>query len=361
MKRLSAALLAVSLFALTACGPTNHPHLSIRDYTTDVVYGSQNRDVLPPITGGALEPFFAPPAAVPNLEAPKPRTRTLEQCPSAAFSVDPAVKATPSIAAAPVESTYVFRQDGHTTFGGKETQPSQLAYRIVQRGPNGGTTFVFYVLDVQLGEYTDVSSFEVDQTTGNSAHDGLLWMGTARVMPDKSISYEFTPTQPLVLLPLPAQPTADGIAQTWTTAASDPDHDLNYEMSGTLNLVSGRVDACGTVLGGQSVHATGRVFGRDHNYTFDWTYVVATQFGGLVISEQLNKDGTDRGPAMAPNQGAQCLNGTGSYTSPSVVITSTTVANSQHAESPAPCPGDILHSQNEAVILSAPAVPTPKK
>jgi hypothetical protein len=191
----------------------------------------------------------------------------------------------------------------------------------------------------------------VDQRTGLAQYDGISIAGVVTREPDGTID-QFAPATPIRILPLPAD-NVNYENANWQSAGTDGARNITEQISGTITK-PGRVDACGNVLGGWEVHATGHIYSPTKNIAINTTYTVATQFGGLVVSEALNLDGTDGGAAVDNTQGAQCTNGTGTVDNPGAPARS---IPPQHQEKPAPCPGGVLHRQTESVITTAPAKP----
>lgn len=353
MTRLRVAVAAASLLALTGCGPTNHPHLDIRNFTTDVIYGGQNKPV-PALPNASLEPgfpsFIQP--AMPVTPGP-PRRRVAEACPQAAFSVEPAIKPTTSIVAPPVKATYVYRQSGDITFGKQRSQPLQRGFRAVDKPvDHGDGTMTYDVADVQPDQGVTVTQYLIDQRTGLAEYDGVFIVQVVNQLPDGSID-QFAPATPIRILPLPVPPADDATA-FWESAGTDGVHNVTMQLQGALSTVPGRVDACGAVLGGIEVNASGRIFSPTKNVTFGTTYVIATQFGGLSIFENLKIDGFDGGPAYQGNT-ASCSGGAADSDDTANFATTTTFR--QGVEQ---CPGLPLHRETEAVINSSPPAPAKK-
>jgi hypothetical protein len=346
-RRVTIVCAAVALLGLTACGPKTQDHLDLRNVTTDVVYGGQTKTP-PALPGATLEPGFPS-----FIQAPiAPRTRNvsnliLEVCPQAAFSVEPAVKTTPTVLKPPARADYIYRMDGHSTFRGVDTIPGVELFRRVDNSvDHKDGTFSFDVVEAQPGQQASVTSYIVDQRTGLAAYDGIFIAQVVTKNQDGSID-QFAPTPPIKILSLPA------VAEdTFEGAGTDGVHNITQEIFGTI-VKEGRVDACGTVLGGWEVHATGRIMSPTKNIAIDATYTIATQFGGLSISDHLNLDGTDGGPAADEVAGAQCVNGQGSYSEAygDPPTAPTTIASA------APCPGGVLHRQTHAVIAMSPRKP----
>jgi hypothetical protein len=356
-RRVGVLCAAVALVALTACGPTTHDHLDLRNVTTDVVYGGQTK-TLPPVPGATLEPGFPSFIQAPIVPTRRPVNNVVaEVCPQAPFSVEPAIKATPNVLKPPAKGDYVFRMDGHSTFRGVDTIPGVELFRRVENSvDHKDGTFSFDVLEAQPGQQASKTTYIVDQRTGLAQYDGIFIAAVGTLNQDGSIDV-FQPTPAIRILPLPAEePLADGSNYAnvnWESAGTDGVHNITEEIFGTITK-PGRVDACGTVLGGWEVHATGRILSPTKNIAIDTTYTIATQFGGLSISDHLNLDGIDGGQGADEVGGAQCVNSTGSVDNAGAPDEG---VGPQHAEQPAPCPGGVLHRQTEAVIMMQPHKP----
>jgi hypothetical protein len=351
-RRFGATCAALCLVALTACGPTTHDHLELRNVTTDVVYGGQTKAAAA-LPGAELEPGFPSFIQAPIAPRARPAEHAIEElCPQAAFSVEPAIKATANVPKPPAKGDYVYRMDGHSTFRGVDTVPGVEDFRRVQNSvDHKDGTFTFEVVDAQPGQSASITYYLVDQRTGLAQYDGISITQVITKQQDGSID-QFAPATPIRILPLPAD-NVNVQNANWESAGTDGVHNVTEQISGTITK-PGRVDACGNVLGGWEVHATGHIYSPTKNIAIDTTYTIATQFGGLSIAESLNLDGTDGGPALDKNDGAQCIDGEGSYSSggaPDQGVSPTTIATG------APCPGGVLHRQTEAVITMQPAKP----
>ena len=345
--------LAVAL-AGAGCGPKSRLHLGLRDYSTNVVYGSQHKPAPPrAVPGAAIDPgfpaFIQPPLPA---EAPAPPARRRQvlpaggDCPVAAFSVAAAIAATPTVVAPPVKGLYRYRQTGYISVNGRTGSPPPDAARAIQNivDPNDGT-FTFDVADAQPSGTVTLTSYLVDQRTGSFANDGIFITQIVTRMPDGSID-QFAPSTPVRIITLPA----DVSNPTWESAGTDGVHNLTMALNGTITK-RGRIDACGTVLDSWEVHATGRIVNPAKSLSFDTTYDIGTQFGGLSLAETLSLSGTDGGPAVAPTAGASCTNGGGSLT----VDTTTTIQQAVAA-----CPGFVVSRDTAAAIASSPARPAGK-
>jgi hypothetical protein len=347
----------VALVALSACGPTTHDHLDLRNVTTDVVYGGQTK-ALPFVPGATLEPGFPSFIQAPITPGRRPINNVVgEVCPQAPFSVEPAIKATASVAKPPVKGDYIYEFTGHSTFRGVDTIPGvELFRRVDNPVDHKDGTFTFDVIEAQPGQQASITSYVVDQRTGLPQYDGVFIAGVATKNQDGSLDV-FQPTPAIRILPLPAEVSlADGsnyANANWESAGTDGVHNITEQITGSITK-AGRVDACGNVLGGWEVHATGRIYSPTKNIAIDTTYTIAPQFGGLSISEHLNLDGIDGGQGVDEVGGAQCVNGSGSVDNAGAPDSG---VGPQHAESGAPCPGGVLHRQTHAVIKMQPAKP----
>jgi hypothetical protein len=102
----------------------------------------------------------------------------------------------------------------------------------------------------------------------------------------------FTPPSGVLLLPLPV---ASG--ESYKSAAVDPKSGQTIVHEMTVSR-RGRIDACGTLIDGWLVEGTqstteGGVEGIPESYSY--SYIVATQYGGMIINERIaatDADGT---------------------------------------------------------------------
>lgn len=317
-----AAVAALGLLA-AACGTPGRP-IGIKEYPGDVVFGDQALPP-PPTIPPAADPvpafpgFIAPPA--PREQAfdapPTTRPRPLPTIPVAACPEDdplavPGDEAVQRVPGPPKPATLPFRVSGTSKVGTTTVQLPPLATHKVS-GPTsfGQSIFRFDVAVSQFGGET-VTTYQVDQSSGGQAVSGLTSGNAAsNVSPDNVAIVQirtadqvatnaFTPSAPIRILPLPP---VKGLR--FTGAGSDPLHGTSITIHGTI-VGKSRVNACGTPIEAWQVRVgvdpqTGQpstITSPTKRIVLTGTYSVATQFGGLIVADDLVMEGTESGQAV---------------------------------------------------------------
>lgn len=301
----TAACLAVAILT-SACGAAPSLPIGVKEYPADIVYGDTSKPEPPaPVPGADPAPafpgFLAPPAPRTELPGQSPSTTTPRPsttlapvaCPADDPLEVPRKEAPPEVRDDPQPGRYLFRQEGVARVDGKVA--STLAPSAERRLDN--------LRALQLSSYRfdlTVKEFEAETTTTyevarRGAENGLH---IAQIRSsDPFGTSAFTPSAPVKLLPFPAN-----TGSRWRSAGTDPLHGITLSING---LVKGktRVNACGTPLDAWLVEVgtdpqTGqpsRIVGPGRSVVITGTYAVATQFGGLIVAEDLTLDGTDGG------------------------------------------------------------------
>jgi hypothetical protein len=287
---------AVLLASTAACAPKEEVHLSVRDLSSDVVYGDQSKPKPPPpIPAASIRPtfpsFIQPPSPPPRpgFTPPPPK----EPCPAAAVDAFPVVEASPRVRHAPAPATYVFRQSGEVTIGTETFEVPPVSFReIADVVEHEDGTITFDVIEDQLVLKT-TTSYLIDQTSNDSAFDGIF-ITQVVTAPTKGEVEQFTPQPAIRILPLPVQVSAE----PFVSAGTDALRGMSMSLEGTV-VERGRVDACGTVLDAWKVHATIAVTSATMAQTYESTFDMGTQFGGIVLSDHLVLSGLQSATAVS--------------------------------------------------------------
>ena len=299
--RLRPVWLAASMVLVAGgCAPDVKTDVSVRDYSTDIIYGSQVEDVPPPPVPGAdpvvgFPGFIVPPPPATFVTAPAagapPVTRAQPPpppCPAADPFAFPAVPADRSVTTTPAAGAYTFRQSGSVTVGQAAPRPLPATTSREVRDP--ATSTVERRFDVVVESFGDVTTttYAVRQATGDPAADGVY---LTRVVTRRSTGAveEYSPAQGVRILALPATRSA-----SWRDVGTDPLRGTSMIVEGTV-VDKSRVDACGTPLDAWTVKVSGRVIGPGKDLTLTATYQVGTQFGGFVLADDVAIKGTDAG------------------------------------------------------------------
>ena len=287
-KRLAVAVLLVST---AACAPQEKVHLSVRDVSSDVVYGDQSKPKPPaPIPQASIQPtfpsFIQPPARpAPSFTPPPPK----ELCPKAATDAIPVIEARSRVRHAPVPATYTFRQTGDVTIGDETFEVPPVSFReIANVIEHDDGTITFDVIEDQFVLKT-TTSYLIDQTSNDSSFDGIFITQVVSAPTDGEVE-QFTPQPAIRIMPLPVQVSAE----PFVSAGTDALRGMSMSLEGTV-VERGRVDACGTVLDAWKAHVTIVVTSPTVAQTYESTFDVGTQFGGIVLSDHFILSGFQAG------------------------------------------------------------------
>lgn len=330
--RLLGALLAGSVF-VGACASPNDPGVSVESAEADIVFGV--KEPLEPVTpanvgGGAFgedefgneflgeELSFGPT----NKVGPRPPLYssgggTAAACPAAAVNAFPDREATINVhppLTPPREGLYKWKREGQQTAPdpldeSKESTRtlSGLEERLVQKLEMVSQTetraqYTFETVQPNLGSATvNVTRWFVDsnpaadaeqhspvsehQVTAGEPERGIVIRGfdTLNSKGENVGSVNFTPRAGLLVAPLPIR-----TGETFATASVDTRSGQTYRIEGQV-VRRTQVDACGTVIAGWQVESRFVFPGGSATYN----YVVAPQFGGILLQEVLDQQATD--------------------------------------------------------------------
>jgi hypothetical protein len=306
--------------ATSSCGPDKSYQVGVQGVPGDVLLGQRRSpSALPPIVPGANPQtsspgFLVPPAVVGPPVTPGP---TLSASPSASPPAPACPKADPLAAAkvpvsneasaAPKPGVYHYRQSGFVKIGANTmTLPATTDIRIV---PAEQPRAAGQTPDPRdNGIYWNM----IERAPGPGGQAGESLTTTFRLERGKDIRISairndhadgtvdaFTPANENVgFLNFPANDRAPFSGQ-----AVDAVHQVSYHYAGAVAADIARIDACGTPIDAWRVNVPGQATAAEvdyltHNqsdYTIEGHYEVATQYGGLIVAEELHlkaKDGS---------------------------------------------------------------------
>ncbi len=301
MKRSRAVAVALVALAalLSACGSTPGVPIGIKEVSGDIVYADRTKPTAPPPVRGAdpfpsFPGFLSPPAprvALPTITTTPPTTAPPRACPEDDPLAVPA-EAPAIIPGQPLPGAYRFRQSGSVTSAGRTTPLVAEIDHRVDRVTAGATGAINFDVGITENGATTTTTYSVVR---RGAQDGLY---LAAIRTNDAIgTSSFTPSSPVQLLPTP---TVKGTR--FSSAGTDPLGQVSIVINGTVTGKT-RVNACGTPVDAWLVTvgsepqtgAPSRIVGPQRNVTITGTYAVATQFGGLIVAEDLVLDGTEGG------------------------------------------------------------------
>lgn len=327
----SARLLAVALAATVfvgACASPNEPGVSVDSAEADIVFGVKEplEDVDPAnASGDALgdddlgnDEFIGEELTLGPTKkaAPSPlftNRRKSDPCPAAAVNAFPDREATTNVhppKTLPREGVYRWKREGEqkspdpldsskeltTAIQGFEDRllqklqvvsetatRIQYTYETVQ--PNLGSstvTLTRWFADSNPQADQDVNSpASGDRVTAGEPERGVVIRGFDVLdrKGDNVGSVNFTPRAGLLVVPLPIR-----TGENFASAAVDTRSGNTYRIEGKV-VKRTQIDACGTVIAGWLVESRYSFPGGSATYN----YVVAPQFGGVLLQEVLDQ------------------------------------------------------------------------
>jgi hypothetical protein len=316
VKRLLMLLAAATLSAGCA-GPDRPLSVGFKEVPSNVVLGTQASPAAAgPATGPSLPPGLPPlalpppPSVVslppPTFQVPDPSRPlappvpqpTATACVFADPLAAPALEAPATVSARPAQAQYVYRNAGTFTQSGADARTGSfpaLSLRGVSAALEDpdGSGFLFTV--TEFGDTTVETTYLVveRQPLPTDEPPGLYAAQvTTRSSDGQQEVFDPTPDLQLAAFPLVrgARVEARGVDPRTQTVES------------FVSTVTGkaRVDACGTPLDSFTLELTeGRLVSPTDDLTFNATYQVGTQFGGLVLRDAVAFAGTTGGAGVS--------------------------------------------------------------
>jgi hypothetical protein len=313
-RRVITLLVALMALASACAGPRRPLEVGVREFPTNVLFGSRETPPPPPPAANPNPgfPVLVPPPPIPPVTvgpSPRPAPSPQAACPQAHPFTAPQYIAGNRSESPPVATTYPFRNDGvfENVEGGQTTTgtfplSSTRTIHDVEEDPEG--SFTFSITEF-LGSRANTIRYEVVPESPLSDQTGVF---ITQIITDTQSggSEAFTPQPSLKLLQFPAENGAQ-----WDSVGTDPLRQTTMRFHARIgreipdgddaddvpDLVPKiRVDACGTVIDAWYVDITdGQVIGPQTSLTFRSFYAVATQFGGFPVMEHIELSGNDRG------------------------------------------------------------------
>jgi hypothetical protein len=318
-KRRLPELRAIIVLAMTsvvgvACASAGLTGVGVRQKASELVFG------IPPVSE-----VVAPPNTIPlgtfetksdadsfsgSPRIPPPPEPPPEACPAAPVGAAPANQAPESIASPPKEGSYqyvfsVSLPKQGTGFTSMETRTVRNVRVTDPAGPN----FTFEILQGTVFGASRVevlSRFSVDQTapapragpsvTNPPSARGifLTFLQRTTTQPGKSQTVQtMTPNPPLKYAHLPIRVGFEG---AFDTSSVDSANFTTIRHQGEVSRFE-PVDACGTMVSSWFIDATQTLTfsnsSGQQTFVTDLNYGIGTQFGGLMILEQIRFPASD--------------------------------------------------------------------
>jgi hypothetical protein len=298
-------IIVILTMMLGACaGPRSGIEVGSKDVAVDIVLGDQAQTLAPlpgggsPVTG--FPGFIAPPVPRPEPGAPPPPPPPPQACPLA----DPldasklvALKRAPR---PPVPATYLYRNHGTLKVGdGAETAyPPEQTRTVLNVKPDAAGNYEFDVAALLAGVTTTTTYRVLNE--GSTPDRGVYIIGTVTRYPNGDTE-GFNPDEPILLMPFPPPEYGTNLEDeldrqrgaSYRSAGTDP---LSQTTMAVEAQVEGkdRANACGEWVDAYSIKiVSGKIVGPLKNIDFTGTYLIAPQYGALVVEDNLTFTGTD--------------------------------------------------------------------
>ena len=324
-------VIAAAVFA-GACASPNDPGVSVESAEADIVFGVKEPiDTVNPanIGGGAFgdddfadDVFLGEELSFGASKKTGPRPPlygggAASSCPPASVNAFPDREATINVhppKTPPREGLYRWKRQGEQTKpdpfdASKETTgtvqgfedrfvhnleiltetKTRLQYTFETLQPNLGSATVtstrWFVDSNPEADAEQHSPVSEHQVTAGEPERGIVIRGfdTLDRRGENLGSVNFAPRAGLLVAPLPIR-----TGETFATAAVDTRSGQTYRIEGQV-IRRTQIDACGTVIAGWQVEARFSFPGGAANYD----YVVAPQFGGVLLQEVLDQEQVD--------------------------------------------------------------------
>lgn len=331
-RRAVTAPVLLAALGLACAGPREPLSVGMAEHASSIVLGPPPVVVPEPVMRlvppNALPIRITTPPALPPLprpvdELPDPSpdpspdpTPPTAACPQADPVAQPRAEALRTIMAPPAPATYSYRNDGQFEVSGANAVTGQFPTEATRKvakvvvAENGSFTF-----DVQatLGETTTITTYRVVPSEG--LETGGVYIARTEIVEDDETQDVFDPTPDLQLVELPITNNA-----VVSTVGVDPVSQRSMNMRSTV-VEKGRTDACGELVDVFVLRADGDVgpctgpirnpagghvadgpcietgesapgVGGDaappgSRTTFSAEYRLATQFGGLIVEDDV--------------------------------------------------------------------------
>lgn len=285
-KKITPTLVGILLLS-SGCGPVVPLEVAMRQALITVFAGHH-----PPSPSPSLPAVYLPPPPL-NLSFPATAPLALPSpppCPDLsqfAVAKDPA---TALVSGPPPMAAYVMRSSGTYSLATESGKlPATLA--LVQPAqPKAGTdqvngAFQDYSLITAASPsaYTDYGfRLAPANPTPGILLTSLHWKDSLRG------NFDFVPDQPLQFMQTPV-----AVGNTWSSAGADPIDQTSIQLNGRVSKRE-TVNACGVALDSFQVQITGTIISPTFQLTWTADYDIGTQFGGLILKEDVTLSGPDR-------------------------------------------------------------------
>jgi len=293
----------LALLASACSGPRAPLEVGSKEIAADILIG-ESPDALPSRVPGsnpgsfAFPGFIEPP--IPRLEpGVVPLPLPVRKCPIA-DPLDAAVLvARASAPLPPKERVYAFRHTGWFQAGdGPRVDHPRVTERAVDDVRVDGANFEYDVA-IELAGETTTTTYRVV----NDAPTPERGIYIVRVVTERSDGSDvFVPQTPILLMPFPPpefgtnleDELAELSGEEYRSSGTDPVTQTTLVLEARV-AGKARVDACGEWVDAFDIEViSGRIFGPSKQIEFTGSYAIATQYGGLIVEDDIHLSGLDR-------------------------------------------------------------------
>lgn len=287
----AAVVVALGLVAAACSGPSQPLDVSVKELPSDIVLGTPEAGApapppippgVPVLVGPGVPPSMFTPIPGPPPTGPTTTTTVPAACPDTDPLAAPKVEATNRATKPPVEGELPFRTSGTFSVSGANARTGTFgptSTRTVTDVRATSTGFTYSVAEALSGTVSTVG-YQVIPTSNVPGEAGI-YVTFMHAEDGAGSTSAFDPPLPLKLAEFPL------VANTSVTAAgTDPRTATTVSWTTTVGQKT-RVPACGTPLDAYTLTlSNGRVDSPQTGVDFSVTYAIATQFGGLSISDK---------------------------------------------------------------------------
>lgn len=317
MRKLLAVVICLSLIA---CGGPRRPlEVGTREFPASILLGEKaNRFVPPPPSQSNPDLAFFPGF----IQPPIPRTQpgqfpqpgpTLGPCPPGDPNDASDIAAFNRAPKRPVPATYVFRNNGKFEIVGKQrSEYPPTSTRTVKNVRNidqsrGAVIPENYEYDLEIAQAGTITTTTYQVINDPSDPKRGVYM-TQVVAPGPRGRDSFRPDPPILLMPFPPPEFGTNLEDEVNTttqgqyrsSGTDPLTQTTMVVEARINPQSPklRADACGRWVDGWDIEITfGRIVsngtGGYKDISFTGHYSLATQYGALIVRDEIQMSGQD--------------------------------------------------------------------
>jgi hypothetical protein len=287
--------------ATAACSPQAPLEVGSKQIPVDITLGEQGAARPPGLnpSPGGFPGFIQPP--VPRIEPGiNPPALPSARCPVASPLDAAELVARQTAPLPPVAATYRFRNQGSFQIGdGARVAYPRITTRRVHdvRAIEGERNYEFDI-SIPLADETTTTTYRV-LNSGDAPDRGVYIVSIVTERSDGADA--FIPQTPILLMPFPPpelgtnlEDEVAGVAgPTYRSSGTDPISQTTMVLEAQIAGKVG-VDACGEWIDAFDIQiVSGRILGPSKQLSFTGRYRIATQYGALVVEDDIELSGMD--------------------------------------------------------------------